>query len=280
MIGEKETPSRKTLLIAGTVATVVIILALIFSGILPVSAQGAIIVTLKDEETGKPIGRVNGGYVRVVLGGTDRGYLTDYGELRMEGVTPGSNELIVVVPSYGEVRRFVDVGAGQTVPVEIEINMPNPVFQVGVEVSLTGASWWENLLGDAETGNIRVSLTNIGNADSVSTSVLVIVYRKDDMSIPIATKMLDFPSLVPRSRGGESVTKDWSCVEFVYGPGEIVATVIFDGWAFTPKNEEVVSQVATSTSMLWELTSSIKSYLSDHPDIVVNTIVKILIAWL
>jgi len=216
----------------------------------------------------------------VVLGGIDRGYLTDYGELKIERVTPGSQELVVIVPSYGEVRRFVDVGAGQTVPVNITVNMPNPVFQVGVEVSVTGTSWFENLFGDAETGHVKVSLTNTGDADSVSTSVLVIVYRRDDMTIPIATKMLDFPSLVPRSRGGESLTKEWSCGEFVWGPGEVVATVIFDGWPYTPKNEQVVSQVATSTSMLWELTNSIKNYLNDHPDLVVNTIAKIVIGWL
>jgi len=87
------------------IATIAIILAvLLLSGTVPVLAKGSVIVTLTDEETGKPIGRVNGGYVRVMLGGVDQGYLTDEGELKIEGITPDTHELVLIIPHYGEKR--------------------------------------------------------------------------------------------------------------------------------------------------------------------------------
>lgn len=255
----------------GAVAATVFI-ALLATGMIPVLAKGSIIVTLIDEETGKCVGRVNGGYARVILDGVDRGYVTDYGELRVERVDPGARELVVIVPHYGEVKRFVDVGPGQTVPVTIEINMPNPIFRVGVEAK-------PRLKLFDEVGDIKVTLTNIGDADSRSTSVLVLVYREDDLTTPIATKMLDYPSLVPRGRGGESVTREWIGADFVWGPKEIVAVIVYDAWPFTPQNDQVVSQIAAPSGMISELAYSIINYLKQHPELVVKTIAQILLAW-
>ena len=99
----------KIALIIGVII-VVILIALLAWGRISVLAEGTVIVILKDEETGKPIGRVDGGYARVILDDVDQGYVTDYGELRIEGVNPGTHELVVVVPYYGEVKRFVEVG--------------------------------------------------------------------------------------------------------------------------------------------------------------------------
>lgn len=187
-------------------------------------------------------------------------------------MNPGTRELVVVVPYYGEVRRFVEVGPGQTVPATLEINMPNPIFRVGIEVK----TWWVPF---DELGDIKVTLTNIGDADSRSTSVLVLVYREDDLTTPIATKVLDYPSLVPRGRGGESVTREWIGADFVFGPKEIVAVVVYDAWPFTPQNDQVVSQIAAPSSMISELTYSILNYLKEHPEVVIKTIAQILIAW-
>jgi hypothetical protein len=265
--------NRKHVMVIGIgVAAAAVIIALLATGIIPVVAKGNIIVTLVDEETGKRVGRVDGGYPRVILDGVDQGYLTDYGELKIEGVNPGTRELTVVVPYYGEVKRFVEVGAGQIVPATIEINMPNPVFRVGVEAK-------SYLKGFDELGYIKVSLTNIGDADSRSTSVLVLVYREDDLTTPIATKVLDFPSLVPRTRGGETVTREWPDANFVWGPKEIVAVVVFDAWPFTPQNDKVVSEISVSSSVVSELAYSILNYLKQHPELIVKTIAQILIAW-
>ena len=237
-----------------------------------VSAKGDIIVSLRDEETGKPIGRVNGGYVRVMLGGVDQGYLTDKGEMKIEGVDPGTHELVLIIPHYGEKRQFVEVGPGQTVTANITVDMPNPVFQVSIDCNT-------HLEGFDEVGDIYVTLTNFGDIDSRSTSVLVLVYREDDLSMPIATHMLDFPSLVPRKDGGESETLTWKCKAFVWGPKEIIVTVIFEGWPFTPQNEQVASQISAPSSIIAELTYSVTNYLKQHPEVIVNTIARIIIGW-
>lgn len=237
--------------------------------------KGTIVVNLKDEETGKAIGKVDSGYVRVLLGGLDQGYLTDYGEVRINEVQPGGQELTLIIPRYGEVRRLVEVGEGQTVPVNIEVNMPNPVFRVGVDVTVTGAAWYQNLFRDSETGQIKLSLANTGDADSVGTSALVIVYRADDLSKPIATQIIDFPSLVPRKNAGEAVIREWTCSNFVYGPKEVVAVVVYDGWPYTPQNGRVVADVSVPSSMSAELASSVTNYLSQHPDQVISTVANI-----
>ncbi len=268
---------KTILLIGATIA--IILIALLASGILSVLAEGAVIVTLKDEETGKPIGKVNGGYVRVMLGGQDQGYLTDKGETKIEDVEPGTHELVLVIPRYGEKRQFVEVGSGQTVSANLEVDMPNPVFKVGVEVGLTGASWWQNLLGDSEVGHIKVSLANFGDANSVGSSILVLVYRQDDLSIPIARHTIDFPSLVPRGQGGETVTREWECHEFIYGPRESVAIVVFDSWPYTPQNEQVLAEVVVSNSMFENLAISITNYLANNPQLVTQTIAEIVIGW-
>jgi hypothetical protein len=262
----------KVILVVGAVAIAAIVIFLLMSGAVPVLAKGSVIVTLTDEETGKPIGRVPNGYVRVMLGGVDQGHLTDEGELKIEGVNPGTHELVLIIPQYGEKSQFVEVGSGQTVSADIVFDMPNPVFQVAVECNTRYLIFWED-------ADLTVSLTNIGNVNSQSTSVLLIVHREDDPSMPIATHMINFPSLVPRMDGGESVTRTWHTDAFVPGPKEIITAVVFDGWEYTPQNEQVVSEISVPSSMLAELTYSITNYLKEHPDYVIDTISKILISW-
>lgn len=266
---------RKRLLIAATTIVVLVVIAAFLlsqGGIFQALAKGSIIVTLTDEETGKPIGKVDSGYVRVVLGGIDQGYLTDEGELKIEGVEPDTHELLLIIPHYGEKRQFVEVGAGQTVPVNIVVDMPNPIFEVSIGCN-TNFGLFD------EYGDISIKLTNRGDVNSVSTSVLVIVYKEDDTSIPIATHMLDFPSLVPRQDGGISHTLNWRCNEFVFGPKEIITTVVFDGWAYTPQNEQVVSTISVPSSLVAEISYSVGNYLKSRPDLVVDTVSKIVIGW-
>jgi hypothetical protein len=262
----------KVILGVGIVAIAAIVIFLLVSDAVPVLAKGSVIVTLTDEETGKPIGRVPNGYVRVMLGGVDQGHLTDEGELKIEGVNPGTQELVLIIPQYGEKSQFVEVSAGQTVSADIVFDMPNPVFRVAVDCN---THYWI-LVEDAD---LSITLTNIGTVNSQGTSVLLIVHKEDDLSVPIATHIIDFPSLVPRRDGGESVTRTWHCDAFVPGPKEIITAVVFDGWEYTPQNEQVVSEISASSSMIGELTYSITNYLKDHPDYVIDTISKILISW-
>jgi hypothetical protein len=250
----------------------VISITLLSSGTVPVFAQGSVVVKLTDQETGKPIGRVDEGYVRVMIGGTDQGYLTDEGELKIDNVNSGTQELVLIIPHYGEHRQFVDVGSGETITAEITVNMPNPIFEVGVSCN-TNFGFFD------ETGDISVTLTNRGDVSSSSTCVLVIVHREDDTSTPIATHILDFPSLVPREDGGNSYTLSWSCKEFVWGPKEVVSVVVFDGWPYTPQNEQIISEVYSSNSMPTEIANSISNYIRNNPDKVIETIAKICISW-
>ncbi|MCW4035341.1 MAG: hypothetical protein NWF03_08265 [Candidatus Bathyarchaeota archaeon] len=264
--------SKIKILIATILGILIVSIALVFSGILPVLAQGSILVTLTDEETGKPIGRIDEGYVRVMLGGQDQGYLTDNGELKIEDVTAGNHELVLIIPHYGEKRQFVDVGSGQTVSANIVVDMPNPIFEVTVSCD-TGWTLFD------EYGDLTVTLTNRGNVASSSTCVLVIVHTEDDTSTPVATHMLDFPSLVPREDGGISHTMSWRCNEFVWGPKEIISVVVFDGWPYAPQNEQVVTELSIPSSLATEIGYSIGNYLKNNPDKVVETVVKACVSW-
>ncbi|MCW4024530.1 MAG: hypothetical protein NWF01_05795 [Candidatus Bathyarchaeota archaeon] len=242
-------------------------------GIFQSMPNGSVFIKLTDEGTGKPIGKVDSGYVHVVLGGVDRGYLNDEGELKIDDIEPGSQELMLVIPHYGEKRQFVTVESGQTVPASIVVDMPNPVFDVSINCK---TSWFFD-----EYGEITVTLTNRGDVPSVCTSVLLLVYTDDDTSTPIATHMIDFPSLVPRQDGGASQTSDtWKCSAFKYGPKELITAVVFDGWAYTPQNEQVVSSISSSNSIFTDLSYSVANYLKNHPDLMVNTVSKIVIGWM
>jgi len=270
---------KKRLVIAiAAIIIIVVVAAFLFSqggtqqGLFQVQAKGSISVTLTDEETGKPIGKVDSGYVRVMLGGVDQGYLTDKGELKIDNVIVGLQELTVIIPHYGEKRQFIEVSSGQNVPANIVVDMPNPIFDVTIDCK---TSWFFD-----ESGEISVTLTNRGDVASVSTSVLILVYTEEDTSTPIATHMYDFPSLVPREDGGGSHKSDiWKCSAFKYGPKEIITAVIFDGWAYTPQNEQVVSTIAAPSSLIAEVSNSVASYLKNHPEIVVETISKAIIGW-
>lgn len=261
----------KIVLLIG-VPVVIIIIALIVSGSVPVFAQGSVVVTLTDQETGKPVGRVDDGYVRVMIGGKDQGYLTDLGQLKIENVDVGIQELTLIIPSYGETRQFVEVGSGQTVSANIVVDMPNPIFDVGVSCN-TGWTLFD------EYGDISVTLTNRGNVASRSTTVLLIVHKEDDTSMPIATHILDFPSLVPREDGGISHTLNWRCNEFAWGPKEIISVVIFDGWSYTPQNNQVISEISVPSSMASEISYSISNYLANNPDKIIDTVSKVSISW-
>jgi len=174
--------------------------------------------------------------------------------LKIERVSSGTTELTLIIPQYGEKRQFVEVESGQTVSANIVVDMPNPIFEVSVSCN-------SHLDFFDEVGDMSITLTNRGTVSSRSTSVLVIVYKEDDTSIPIATHMLDFPSLVPREDGGISHTLTWRCEEFVWGPKEIIAVVVFDGWPYTPQNEQVVNEISVPNSMASEVAYSISNYL-------------------
>ncbi|KXA96313.1 hypothetical protein AKJ37_05560 [candidate division MSBL1 archaeon SCGC-AAA259I09] len=272
---KEELKTRKSVAI---VTGIIIIGAIIIGALFLIPrarAKGTIVVTpLVDEETGKRVGKVAGGYPRVIIDGEDRGHVTDEGQLRISDLEPESHELIVVIPTYGEYRKIVSVKAGETKQVQLDVDMPNPEFRIGVEADV---SVWH--IPPDELADISVTLTNIGDIDSLGTSVLVLVYKEGDLSTPIATRIIDFGSLAPRQRAGQSWTKTWEGADFIYGPKEIIAVAVFDGYPFTPQNKEVLSRISVPQSKVEDLSNSMLSYLERHPEKVVNTTSKILLAW-
>jgi hypothetical protein len=239
----------------------------------PAQSTGSISLKLTDSETGKSVGRVGDGYVRVLIGGVDKGYLTDNGELQITDIDAGTKELTLIIPHYGEKRQNIDVASAQNTPINIVVDMPNPVFDVTVNC--------DTKLGFLdEYGDITVSLTNRGDVNSDCTSVLILVYTDEDTSTPIATHMFDFPSLVPRKDGGQTYTSDsWTCTAFKWGPKEVITAVVFDGWEYTPQNQQIVSQISAPSSLVAEVSNSVANYLTSHPEVVVETVSKVALGW-
>lgn len=263
---------RKHLAVLSVAVVATVLVALFATGIIPVTAKGNIIVTLKDEETGKPIERVNGGYVRIMLGGKDQGYLTDKGELKIKDVDPGTHELVLMIPHYGEYRQFVEVGPGQTVTANITVDMPNPEFLVSIHVD---QPWYKA----HEWGNIKVQISNIGKVRSLGTKALVLLYREDNPNSPADSHILEFGELSEMGRSGDSKTLEWGTWAFEPGLWECVAVVIFDGWDFTPQNKQVVCQVKIPPDVQERIVASLLNYLEQHAVEIMGTATQIVIGY-
>ena len=230
-----------------------------------ISVPRTITLSVHDTETGLSIIEMD-----VYVDGELRGTTSRDGELVIENILPGHHTVGLDVPGYtGMVNKYVEVGTQEKIP--LDIDAPNPVFVVGVEARsyLSGFS--------GELGEVKVTLSNVGEVNSKGTQVLVLVYREDDLTAPIASKVLGFPSLVPTQHGGESEERKWTAIDaFVYGPSEIVVVVIYDGWRYTPQNEQVVNQAKVPSSIVAEIAYSVGQYLKEHPEEVIS-IAKIVI---
>lgn len=233
-----------------------------------ISIPRTVTLTVHDTETGLSVREMD-----IYIDGELRGTTTRDGKLIIEHILPGHHTVGLDVPGYtGMVNKYVEVGTQEII--SLDIDAPNPVFIVGVDAN----SYW-NLGG--EFGNVFVTLSNVGEVNSEGTQVLVLVYRDDNLTMPIASKVLSFPSLVPTPYGGHQVEKDWPDIDaFVWGPGEIVVVVVFDGWRYTPQNEQVVNQANVPSSMFAGIAYSVGQYLEQHPEEVVNTITQIVIGWM
>jgi hypothetical protein len=271
---------KKRILLA-TVILVVVIVAVVTLFVFtqfrpthfyPVANGGSISLTLTDSDTQKPIGKVNGEYVRVLLGGVDAGYLNDNGALEIDGVPEGSQELTLIIPHYGQKRQDLEVKSNENTPIKTVIDMPNPIFDVTVNCT-TG--WLFE-----QYGEITVSLTNRGDIASDNTRVLILVYNEHDPSTPEATHTFAFPSLVPEKDGGKSYTSEtWRCNDFRYSSKEIIVAIVLEGWGYTPQNKQAVNDASVPTSLFTQISDSIAKYLSDNPDVIVGTVCKVAVGW-
>jgi len=233
-----------------------------------ISIPRTVTLTVHDTETGLSVREID-----VYVDDELRGTTTRDGKLIIENILPGHHTIGLDVPGYtGMVNNYIEVGTQEIISLDVDV--PNPKFVVGVDAY----SYLKGLSG--EFGDVQVTLSNVGEVDSSGTSILVLVYRDDDLTMPIASKPLQFPSLVPTQHGGELVEREWTDIDaFVWGPGEIVVVVVYDGWRYTPQNEQVVNQANVPPSMFAGIAYSVGQYLEQHPEEVVNTIAKIVIDW-
>ena len=238
----------------------------LFSFSIPIPRTVTLIV--HDTETGLSVREID-----VYVDGEFRGTTTRDGEFIIENILPGHHTVGVDVPGYtGMVNKYIEVGTQEMISLDVDV--PNPVFVVGVD-----ANNYHTLLS-GEYGNVFVTLANVGEVNSEGTQVLVLVYTEDDLDTPITSKVLPFPSLVPTQHGGYQVEKDWTDIDaFVWGPEEIVVVVLYDGWRYTPQNEQVVNQANVPSSMFTQVAYSVGQYLKEHPEEVADTIAKIVIGW-
>lgn len=256
--------------VVAAIVSVALVLAVRPSFIPGVATKGEIIIDpLIDEETGKPIGRTDGGYPHVFLDGIDQGYVTDYGEVRISGVEPGTHELLVVVPNYGEVRRFITIEPGEAEEIHTEIDMPNPIFETSVRA-------WHHLsiIPPDEIGDVEVTLTNMGDVDSQDTIALIFVYLEENPTQCVGSRTLRFGNIAP---GADPVPKDvHDLTEFAWLQGEYVVVVIVDRWEFTPEDKLPVSEVEVPEDILAEWVEQAVDYVKQHPE-VIGSIIRIII---
>lgn len=294
-------PKSNSMLIAGfsIVVTVVVVLAALFAaGIITLKSSnsgdnnnpsdnnpqnqpaqteqyGSMVIEVTDKETGKPVGRVIDGYVNVILGGIDRGFLGDDGKLQIDGIAAGMQELKLVIPEYGSERYTVDIVPNQTNYVKIDVDMPNPVFsQPAVTCNV---AWWQFW---GETGTVTVTLSNTGKIASLNTQVLVLAFNADTKLV-IDSEILSFGYMQRQELGGTPVTKD-GVLNFVWGPREYVAILVLEGWPYTPVYSTIENPLLIENNILVDLTYSAALYLENNPDLIIGglqSIAKYVFAW-
>ena len=220
-----------------------------------ISIPRTITLNFYDEETGISIKEMN-----VYIDDELYGRTTRDGQFYVDSILPGLHKIGMDIPGYtGMIDEYINIDVEDSISIYIDV--PNPVFQIGVE----GRTWWNF----DELGEVTVSLRNMGEINSMGTSVLVLVYLKNDISTPIATHVFDFPSLVPTKDGGHSVEQTWTDISaFVWGEEEIVVVAVFDSWSYTPHNGEIVSQIAIPDSLVTQLGVSALKYISEHPELI------------
>jgi hypothetical protein len=303
---------HKWLLVCALVS-VIIVAVLFISGVFNALANGSIIITLVDKETGKRIGRVGYSYTKVFVDDLDYGFLTDEGELKISGLSPGEHKLTLNIPYYGNYTKYVSVGMLQTVNATIVVDMPNPVFEVAIRVDQA----WHR-----EKGKVYVTITNVGNMPSVNTKVLIFILREDSPTTPVDSTIQDVgelspisgsstttlqshfysdktaiyevasnihpylwqirpinpPEIIPKIIPPSTKTIVWETWAFEPGKWEIVAVAILDGWPFTPQNRQVVGQTSIPVDDQEAIISSLLGWIERNLGKILDTIVGFVLA--
>jgi len=217
---------------------------------LPIDAT----LTIIDEETKKPVINEN-----VYLDDILKGSTLQTGEVLIKDVIPGDytlslNEVI------GKPSRRITI---QRTTLTIEVDMPNPEFSAS---ALECWDWWGVF---DEIGKCAVELKNMGEVDSDSTAVLLLIYTVDTKTNeisekPITEKLLDFGNIAPGAYKVRRETDEMS--EFIWGPKEDVVAIVFDRQRYMPQNENVISEVSIPSNLITEWVLEAKDYCSANPE--------------
>lgn len=244
-------------------AITLVVLLVAFPNIFLVRAQYATMtLQVTDTETGRFADDVQVYVDDVYAGTTAQG-----GELDVPHLQYGRHRVSVLVPYYEQckVDKYVDVSGNVTVPVSI--NMPNPIFQISLEVA-------DHLELLNEYGSVEATLTNVGDVVSQDTIVLILVYLENDITTPITSRIIDFGNV---AAGAHPITKRISHIdEFEWLKTEYVAAVVIDRWKYTPQNEQVVTEAQVPIGLAERVLLDACTYIEQHPE-VIGTIVKIIL---
>jgi len=215
-----------------------------------------VMITLKDQNTNYAVNAV-----RVYLDGKEYGNTLNDGSLELKDVMPGNYKFSIDITNYG----MLDVGYRniESSTTEIKVNMPHPDFSPNSLSCIDDYDTWKL----SEYGICTVSLKNMGDIASDSTSVVLLVYLIENNTIsskPIASRLLDFGNM---ATDGYPITKNTDRMyEFKWGKQEDAVAIIFDKWKYTPENKKEIQGVSIPDSITNEWIIEAKQFCSDDPE--------------
>lgn len=204
----------------------------------------------------------------VLVDGVDVGTTTQTGELEIQNLEYRSHR-ISIVPYYEQytAEYYVNVSGDAVIPVSIDV--PNPVFQAAIDVTV-------NYVAFHELGRVSITLSNTGQVVSRETIALVFVYLEDNLDTPVETRIVDFGDI---PADAQPIKKEIIGMDsFVWQKAERIAVAIVDRWKYTPKTDEVTGQEEVPTWFKADALSHSYSYIEEHPEII-GTIAKIIVTW-
>lgn len=226
-------------------------------GTVTVQLKSRITLNLSDEETGESIDAID-----VYVDDHKEGTTTQDGQLDLTNIAPGRHRVGLDVPgAQGMVERYVTVGEEDQV--SLSIDMPNPSFVVTAEVD-DWYDWWHL----DEKGKVTVTLTNMGELPSEGTIAVVFVYRMDTYQ-KIAERTITLGQIPPYPQSGSSISEDTGEMsEFVWGPTEEAAVIIVDKSKYVPEDEQGMTKISNSVSVVGQALRDAIEWVRDNPEII------------
>jgi hypothetical protein len=220
----------------------------------PLSPDVSLILTIRDSGTSRLVEGVT-----VYIDGKKVDSTTQQGTVMLDTVSIGQHKVSITYETFGEIEvAYISVNAN-THDLSLDVDMPNPDFQVTAGVSTT--------LGlGGEYGHVNIELANTGEIASQDTIALVFVYLENDASTPIATDIVNFGNVAAGAVPISKEAREFS--EFVWGTGERVAVAIVDRWEYTPQNNDILAQVQVPVDFSYQVAQYIVTYVQEHPEII------------